>query len=96
MRRRHVGDDPDRRAGDLAQQPDVSPPPRAQLGDQRLGVVRGVHQRQRNAELVVERPLRRRRPVGRRQRVGQQLLRRGLSGGAGDADDTIGELAARP
>ena len=70
-------------------------PARAHLDDDRLGAVRRVEQRERHAELVVERPLAGRgdQPLARMRR--QQVLRRRLADGPGDADHRARQTRAR-
>ena len=84
----------DRRAGDVAQQRDVAAPSGAHLDDDRLRVVGCVGQRQRDAELVVERPLARRGAVALGEDRRGEVLHRRLADRAGDPDDGVGQRAA--
>ncbi len=89
---RHHGDDTDGGATDLAQVTDVAQASSAHLQDGALGVVRRVEERERHAQLVVERPDARR---GSRRwwlaTDGQQVLERRLADAAGDAHHRIGQ-----
>ena len=75
--------------GDGAQLGDVPGAAGAHLDDEGLGAVGGVEQRERHAQLVVERPgAGRRAPAGGQGR-GQQVLDAGLAHRAGDAHHPV-------
>ena len=88
MRQTDVRDDTHSRPGDLAERRDVAREPRAELEDDILGVGRSRQQRQRHARLVVEGEWARMDPMPGGQRTGDEVLRAGLAGRAGDSDDT--------
>ena len=84
---------PDPRLRDVAQRGDVAASASGELQHQVAGAGVGTQCRPGQAQLVVERPGRGDGRAERGEDRGQQVLRRGLAGAAGDADD--GE-AGRP
>ena len=80
----HVG------TGDRAQLGDLADAAHAHLADDDLGVLIDPRQRQREADLVVVPALGRDGPRVRAAEGGQDVLRRGLAGRAGDAHDPGG------
>mgnify|MGYP002682346233 CR=1 FL=1 len=75
------------RVGQLAQRCDVAWAPGAHLHHQRFDIVGRIAQGQRDADLVVERPLARRGDQVRSQHPRHQILHGRLTHRTGDADD---------
>jgi hypothetical protein len=87
MRSGDDGDDAHLRVGQLAQRCDVAWAPGAHLHHQRFDIVGRIAQGQRDADLVVERPLARRGDQVRSQHPRHQILHGRLTHRTGDADD---------
>ena len=88
-----VEDDGDVRRRDRREVGEVADPPRPHLGDEEAGVRGHPAHRQRYADLPVERVDRGHGRAGAAEHLGEEILGRGLPGGAGHGDD--GE-AGRP
>ena len=88
MRHGHAGDDADIRTADVGQAGDVSGAPGTHLQDDPIDVIRGIEQRQRETQLVVEGPLAGGHAERRRQARTEQILGRRLPDRARNANDS--------
>ena len=94
VRRADVDDHADVGLGDVRQLGDLAGAAHAHLQHERLGALRCGEQLQRQPDLRVEVAAADERPAMRRQQRGEDVLRRGLAGRAGDRDRLGAERAA--